>query len=156
MTRKRRLVMCIYILFTFTNCLYSLTLSELRKTRAEQKKKRPNMRWAVNDSIELSCLFLHCFRVRVPLRRAAPRLLKEAVMAKTKKKTTINFYLLNDNMAPLKSRVPFWTRLPSNSFISLSTRFASCVPNFPYPSSYFSLLPLFLDESFSFMLRIRS
>ena len=37
---------------TFINCLYSLMLSELCKT--EQKKKRPNMRWAIKDSIGLS------------------------------------------------------------------------------------------------------
>lgn len=100
--RRRRSVMRMHVLFTLADCLYSLMLSELRKTRTEQKKKRPNMRWAANDSIELSCLFSHCLRVRVPLRRAAPQLLKEAVMVKTKKKMMINFYLLDDNMAPLR------------------------------------------------------
>ena len=146
MTRRRRSVVCMLTLFTFTNYLCSLMLSELHKTRTEQNKKRPHMRWAINDSIGLSCLFLLCSRIRVRPRKEAPRLPKQAVMVKTKMKMKSNIYLLDDNMALLTVECHSGLARPLvlKRYILFNSVCMMCVPNFPYPSSrYFQLLPLF-------------
>ena len=78
-------------------------------------------------------------------------------MVKTKTKMMINFYLLDDNMAPLRVECRSGPACPLVLKPLYPCQLGLCVcTNFQYPSSYFSLLPFFLDESFSSLLRIRS